>query len=75
MSTGQPSNFKSTQTTSGPGAFVQATAGYVTSILAIVGLFVLIAIGKLDANVGIPLVAAIVGVHGGAAITNNSTQP
>jgi len=47
--------------------------GYLTPIVAIVGLFVLIAINKLDPNVGIPIIAGITGYHGGAAINGTNT--
>lgn len=75
MSTGTPRNFTPDQPPTTSTVSVQTILGYITPILALIGLFVLMGVGKLDTNVGIPLVAAIVGVHGGAAITNQSNTP
>ena len=45
-------------------------------VLALVGLVVLVALGKVSANVGIPLIVAIAGVHTGATIaTPNGNRP
>lgn len=44
----------------------------IISLVALVGLIVLIAMGKLTADVGLPVITAIAGVHVGAGISNNS---
>lgn len=59
-------------TTSGPSTR-QLVANYLLPVVVVVGLLILIAIGKVSSATGLPLVAAIVGVHGGAAITNNAS--
>lgn len=59
-------------TTSGPSTR-QLVANYLLPLVVVVGLLILIAIGKVSSATGLPLVAAIVGVHGGAAITNNAS--
>lgn len=41
--------------------------------ITIVGLFVLIGTNHLDANVGVPIIAGIAGVHGGAVVANSSS--
>ena len=46
----------------------------VIPLVVVVGLFVLIALGKLDASVGVPIIATIGGVHGGAVIANSSSS-
>lgn len=47
---------------------------YLLPVIVVVGLFVLIALGKVDSATGVPLIAGIVGVHGGAAVANTSTS-
>lgn len=43
---------------------------YAVSILAIAALTVLTAMGKLDANVAVPLITALAGVHAGSTLSN-----
>lgn len=43
---------------------------YAVSILAIAALTVLTAMGKLDANVAVPLITALAGVHAGSSLSN-----
>ncbi len=45
------------------------------SILGLVGIIVLIAIGKLDASTGIPIVSLIVGVHAGSSLQTPAVAP
>jgi hypothetical protein len=51
--------------------------GPVLSALVIVGLIVLIALGKVQADVGVPIIVALAGVHAGATINQPSapSQP
>lgn len=72
MSTGTPRNFDPNQTTGTPTATLQVAINLIPPLVVIVGLFVLLALGKVQSDVALPIIAGIVGYHGGAAITNNS---
>lgn len=52
---------------------MSTTTGYIISsavvVVTIVGLVVLIALGKISASDGLPLIGALAGVHGGATLT------
>ena len=43
-------------------------------VVVIVGLIVLVALKKVDANVAVPIIIGLAGVHTGASITNNATS-
>jgi hypothetical protein len=45
---------------------------YAVSILAIVALTVLTALGKVDSSVALPLIAGFAGIHAGASISTPS---
>lgn len=47
----------------------------VITLVTIVGLIVLIAIGKLSWGDGGPLIAALAGVHVGSTLTNSTVTP
>lgn len=53
---------------------VQLITTNVVTILTIVGLIVLIALGKVTFAEGGPLIAALAGVHGGAVLTNAAAK-
>lgn len=74
MSTGSPRNINPNDGQARGTNLPQLVMGYITPIIALIGLFVLMGLKVLDTNVGIPLVAGIVGVHGGAAITNTTSS-
>ena len=46
---------------------VQQLSTLAASVIALVGLIVLVALGKVSADVGVPLIAALGGAHVGAS--------
>lgn len=75
MSTGQPRNFDPNTNQTGGTTTLQAILAYLLPVIALVGVFVCLILGKVQADVAIPLITAIVGVHIGAAITSSSNNP
>lgn len=53
-------------------ATVTSIATYAISALTVVGLIVLIALNKITWGEGGPLIAALAGVHGGAALSKSN---
>jgi hypothetical protein len=45
------------------------------SVIGLIGIVVLIALGKLDSGTGIPLIALIVGVHAGSGLQTPAVTP
>ena len=52
----------------------QALLPYMLPVLTLVGVFVCIILGKITADVGVPVIVAIAGVHAGAAVANSNTR-
>lgn len=72
------SNPSTSQQSSSSGLTANASVsgviiGLLIPLVTVVGLFVLIGLGKLSADVGVPIIAGIAGVHGGAVVANSST--
>lgn len=47
----------------------------VVSLVALIGLIVLIALKDVSSSVGVPVIVAIAGVHLGANISSNGSTP
>lgn len=75
MSTGTPPNFTPTQPPAATTSTATLIGAYVVPIIVIIGVFVLIALNKLNAETGITLVSVIAGVHGGATVANVTSKP
>ena len=60
-------------TTTTSSNVVQYVAASVT-LVTVVGLIVLLALGKISAADGLPLIGVLAGVHGGATLTNAATK-
>lgn len=74
MSTGSPQRDNAQGNTQGTTSTIAQVATYAISILALIGLFVGLYIGKVDTQTALPLVSAIVFGHGGAAIANQTSK-
>lgn len=48
---------------------------YLVPLITVIGMIVLLAIGKIDSQTAVPIIALIAGVHAGAALTPSSTTP
>lgn len=75
MSTVPPNFTPTTTTPTTPTSPATIIGGYVVPVIVIIGIFVLIAMNKLNAETGIAVISVIAGVHGGAAVTNAAAKP
>lgn len=70
MSTNQPNVPVHTNAQPVGTSTLAVIGGYVLPVLTLIGLFACIITKTVQSDVALPLIAGIVGVHGGAVVTN-----